>query len=367
VRASLQTFLLTGFVLLAARALGDAGPPGPRLDVSMRLDKKVFEVGEAIPVTLEVFNRGDDDYSALTSTEPTGVNDGFSFSVFDAESQAVPRPVTLSKPDTWIGSWLTVPPHEKCERTLFLNHWFMPLPPGRYVVFTEYRPRSLAGDWPAVRSRRVEFEIQPTTVTKLDVRISRLAQQTERGDQIAIDFLGFTGEDAAAAPLVTALYSDDIHVQRRAATALCLLNNRAAALSNALAAAKEHGPTAMLAEWLTFADAQVDTVVPLYLHAMNSSEAATRLGGITGLRIAPGDNRFAQPVLLALKRALDDRDARVRFEAVVGLEHHLDEPTLKTLKRMAQNDPESRVRNAAASVMMMRPAAAAAAGTSAGR
>jgi len=361
--------------LLPLVVFGDAGPVGPRLEVSLRLDKRVYEVGEAIPVSLTILNRGGVDYSALTSTEPTGVNDGFAFSVFDAENHVVPRPATPPKPDTWIGSWLTVRPHEKCERTLFLNYWFMPLPPGRYAVFTQYTPRSLTGDvmgnWPAVSSPRVEFEIQATTSTKLEVRITRLAQQVEKGDQIAVDFLGFTGEDAAIAPLIGALYSDDVHVQRRAVVGLCLLNDRTEVLADALAKAREPGPTASLSEWLAFADAPIDAFAPLCLRAMNSSEATMRLGGITGLRLtlpaALGDKRFAQPTRDALKRALGDRDSRVRFEAVTALEHHLEKDTIKTLKQMAQNDPDSRVRNAAASVMMVWPAAAAAAGASAGR
>lgn len=361
--------------LLPGAVVGDAGPAGPQLEVNLRLDKTVYEVGEAIPVSLEIFNRGGDDYSALTSTEPTGVNDGFSFSVFDAENRLVPRPHTPAKPDTWIGSWLTVRPHEKCERKVFLNYWFIPLPPGRYAVTTQYTPRSLTGDvvgnWPVVSSSRVEFEIQPTTSTKFEVRIARLSQQADKGDQIAIDFLGFTGEDAAIAPLIGALYSDDVHVQRRAVLALFLLNNRPAVMTAALAKARDPGLTASLSEWLAFADAPTDTFVPLCLRAMNSPDGNTRFGGITGLRLtlpaALDDKRFAQPARAALKRALGDRDSRVRFEAVTSLEHNLDDHTRKTLKQMAQNDRDSRVRNAAASVMMMRPAAATATGASAGR
>lgn len=331
---------------------------GPQIEIFLRLDKEQFEVGEAIPATLEIFNRGAEEYPALSSTEPTGVMDGITFAVTDAASNAVPIPVRLTKPDTWIGSWLVLRRHEKCERKLFLNHGFMPLSPGRFAVQATYVPRG-TNDWPGIQSQRVEFEIVPTTSMKLDVRITRLTEQSEKGDEIAVDFLGFTGENAAIAPLTEALYSDDFHIQRRAAVALSLINDQGMALKLVLKKADELGPTAMIAEWLAVAKAPPQLILPIYLRAMNAHEPMTRLGGMTGLRLglnaALADKRFATPTRWAIRHALADRDSRVRYEAVLTTQLHPEPQTIDILKNLAKADPVARVRNAAAAVLREIP------------
>jgi hypothetical protein len=104
-------------------------PAPPQLVVSLRLDKATFESGEAVPITVEILNRGESEYAVQTSTEDTGALDGCVFTVMDGNGEAVPTPRELPKSSNWIGSWLVLKRNEKYERKLFLNHWFLPLAP----------------------------------------------------------------------------------------------------------------------------------------------------------------------------------------------------------------------------------------------
>ena len=267
--------------MLFGRAVsGDSTPPN--LEVSIRYDKLQFEVGEPIPLTMEIVNHGDIEYSVLTSTEPSGALDGCGFTVSDFAGNPITRPATLSNQASWIGSWFPIKRHEKHERKMFLNYWFPPLPPGRYFAQAAYSPRAAVPDtprqWPEIRSAKVEFDIVPTTSTKLDVRLTRLSQQAEQGDLLAVDFLGFAGEPGAIEPLLELCYNDEVRTQRRAANALAYLRDRPATIDAVIARFKERGPNPTLAEWLALSDASPDLLIPIYLQAMDSTEANARVG-----------------------------------------------------------------------------------------
>src|SRR5207244_8376460 len=135
----------------------------------------------------------------------------------------------------------------------------------------------------------------------------------------------------------------DIHVQRRAAVALCFINDQAATQDAVLTKVRELGPNAMVAEWLAHADAAPSVVLPMYLKAMRSREPTARLGGITGLRLeltaALVDKRFAAAVRSVVQHALADRDPRVRYEAIVAVQSHAEPQFVGILTEIAKNDP----------------------------
>jgi len=336
---------------------------GPQLDIRLRLDKAKFEVGEAIPATISIVNNGNTDYLLQASTEPTGALDGWSFTVTDSEGVMVACPTALLRSSNWIGSWLTLRRHEKSERKFFLNHWVAPMVPGQYVVTASYLPRTVAGnvprDWPVVQTSRIAFHIAPTTSTKLDVRISRLGDDAAKGDLLAVDFLGFTGENAAIAPLLDAVYSDDLRVQRRAAFALSYLIDRPAVIEAGIARVKEHGPNPVLAEWLSQAGASMQTLLPLYFAAVSSNAANQRAGAFTGLRLCLGSSALTTSeavfVRRAMRRGLQDADSRVRYEAVLGTKLADDADTIAEFNKLVRSDSASRVREAAAAALRELP------------
>ena len=354
-RSWLAIILLT--LLGLSQATGSAADnlpgkaSGPDLEVGLRLDKAKFEAAEPIPVALEIINHGESDYYIQTSTEVSGQWDGFTFVVTTAGGESLPPARTLPSEGNWIGSWLQIAPHEKFDRKLFLNYFIMPPLPGKYRLQAVYTPRT-AGlhptEWPAVRTEFAEFEILPTTQTKLEVRITRLTGQAERGDPVAVDFLGFTGSSEAIEPLLRALYSDEPRLPRRAANALNLLLDEAAALEAALAKVREEGPSEMMVRWLEFRKAPGEKLLPLYLRAIESADANSRFGAALGLRLmtenAGRSSAFRRQLRPAMLMALNDVDSRVRAEAVRALAADADNESLAALAATARNDTSSRVR-----------------------
>ncbi len=364
--------LLFGFFLGNFAAFADAPAQAPDLQLRATLDKPVYETGEAIPVTIILVNHGESQYLVQASTELTGALDGWSFTIADAKGQRVGHAPERLRATNWIGSWLALKRDEKAERQIFLNHWTQPLPPGEYTVEVSYIPHSVTSaaphDWPAIRSSKVKFQIEPVTRTKLEVRIARLTQQSSKGDMLAIDFLGFNGEKEGIDPLLDVVYAEDPQVQHRAAMALTYLLDQSMVLSSAVARVKEQGLNCTMAEWLVESGAPGPLIVPLFLKAVKSTEPNLRAAAFKGLRLhlqgMPNDPRYAAMIRPHMQEGLEDSDGRVRYEAVVALENNPDKETLRILDRMSRSDPVSRVREAA-SVVMRRTGKTSAATTSA--
>lgn len=348
--------LMFAAVLPVGSVCGDAGATGPQLKAALRLEKLQFEIGEPIPATLELINRSDDIYAAQTSTEDTGALDGLNFVVTDTAGRAVTAPPAFPRTGNWIGSWQNVRRHDKYERRIFLNHWFLALSPGRYRVHAQYTPHTFTGGkietWPALQTAAVEFEIVPPTATKFDVRFSRLAEQAEKGDVVAVDFLGFTGDPAAVPALTEALYADDPRVQRRAANALNYLYDQPTVLSNVLDSVRRRGPNTTAAEWLDARGAPRDLVLAICVAHADADDAVIRSGAIAGLRLtqsfADRKPKLRKVVRATLLAALTDRDARVRLEAVGAVTRCDDAELVAALARVAREDPTGRVRTEAA-------------------
>ncbi len=347
------------FVVGFSRAIADSPQDAPELELRATLDKAVYETGEAIPVTIILINHGEKQYLVQASTELTGALDGWSFSIADAKGQAVGRAPERLRATNWIGSWLALKRDEKAERQIFLNHWTQPLPPGDYTVEASYIPHSVSSaaphDWPAIRSSKVKFQVQPVTQTKLEVRISRLTNQSAKGDMLAIDFLGFNGEREGIDPLLDAVYAEDPQVQHRAAMALTYLIDQSLVVSSAVARVKEQGLNSTLAEWLVESGAPGPTIVPLFLNAVKSTEPNLRAAAFKGLRLhlqgMPNDPRYASKIRSHMQQGLQDADGRVRYESIVALENNPDKSTLKIFEKMSRSDPVSRVRQAASAAV----------------
>lgn len=328
----------------------------PKLDISLRLDKSEFEVGEAIALTVEIINHSETEYAVQTSTEETGALDGLAFAVTDLTGKALPIPRALPRAGNWIGAWYTIKRHDKNERKLFLNYWMMPPDPGRYRVQGTYNTQVTGtadkGQRLVVRSAAIEFEILPTTATKLDVRISRLADQAEKGDALAVDFLGFTGVWQATDPLLEALYHEDQAIRRRAANALNFLPDPKTVLGTCLAKLKTRGPNETLAEWLHFQGAPAAALLPVYLRNVGAEDPLTRAGAVAGLRFcrdtAEAKGKYHDAIRAAVMESLSDRDTRVRLEAVQTLAAEEDAPAASALLAVARKDSTARVRRQAA-------------------
>jgi HEAT repeat protein len=339
-------------------ALFAAPPPPPdlKLDISLRLDKSEFEVGEAIPLTVEIINHSETEYAVQTSTEETGALDGLVFAVADLTGKALPIPRTLPKAGNWIGAWYTIKRHDKHERKLFLNYWMMPPDPGRYRVQGAYNAQFNGtvdkGQRLVVRSAAIEFEIIPTTATKLDVRISRLSDQAEKGDALAVDFLGFTGVWQATDPLLEALYHEDQAIRRRAANALNFLPDPKAVLDACLAKLKTRGPNETLAEWLHFQGAPATALLPVYLRNVDAEDPVTRAGAVAGLRFCrdttEAKGKYHNAIRAAVMEVLSDRDTRVRLEALQTLAADEDAQAAAALLAVTRKDSTARVRRQAA-------------------
>ncbi len=343
-------------VLPAASSRADVGDTGPQLKTSLRLEKLQFEIGEPIPATLELVNRTDDIYAAQTSTEDTGALDGLTFVVTDTAGRTVTAPPAFPRTGNWIGSWQNVRRHDKYERRVFLNYWFLALSPGRYRVHALYTPHTFVDGktqtWPALQTSSVEFEIVPPTATKFDVRFSRLTEQAEKGDVVAVDFLGFTGDPASAPALVEALYVDDPRVQRRAANALNYLYDQPTVLSNMLTSVRKRGPNVTAVEWLDARGAPRDLLLAICVAHADADDAVIRSGAIAGLRLtqsfADRKPKLRKVVRATLLTALADRDQRVRLEAVSAVTRCDDAEIVAALARVAREDPTGRVRTEAA-------------------
>jgi HEAT repeat protein len=341
-------------VLILTSAVAETPPL--QLQARLRLDKTRYEIGEPIPITLELINRGDTEYFVQTSTEDTGALDGCTFVVTDADGRPPAAPPALSKNGGWIGSWQSLGRYDKHERRVFLNHWFLALPPGHYYVHARYAPRGAENGaaiaWPAIRTPSLEFEIVPPTATKLDVRLGRLAEQAEKGDPVAVEFLGFTGDPAAAPALIEAMYADDPRVQRRAANALSYLYDPSAVRATVLASVRQRGPNATAIEWLHARGTPADTLLALCLGNVNADEPLIRAGAVSGLRLLHDavqlQPKSRQALRTAVLRALDDRDPRVRGEAVLALARDSDAEAIAALARAAREDSTARVRMQAA-------------------
>jgi hypothetical protein len=357
-RRTLGKAVVLGFLTSLPIALLAASPQPtePKLEISLRLDKSEFEVGEPIPLTVEIINHSETEYAVQTSTEETGALDGLAFVVTELLGKVLPAPRSLPKTGNWIGAWYTIKRHDKHERKLFLNYWMMPPDPGHYRVQGAYNPR-LSGvtektERPTLRAATVEFEILPTTSMKLDVRISRLGDQTEKGDALAVDFLGFTGAWQATEPLLEALYYEDQLIRRRAADALNYLPDQKGVLDACLAKLKARGPNETLAEWLHFRGAPAATLLPAYLGNVDAEDPLTRAGAIAGLRFcrdAPeAKGKYHKAIRTAVLDTLTDRDTRVRLEAVQTLAAEEDAQAAAALLAVARSDSTARVRRQAA-------------------
>ncbi len=340
-------------VIGATLAWGDTGYlPPPTLQFSLALEKDTFEVGEPIVALVRLTNHGTGDYIVQTSTRPAGSFDGFAFAVEDERGQAVPPPHPRLPATHWLGSWTTIRPREQTERKFFLNHWFLPLHPGRYTVRAQYIPRTTSGhhtvEWPPVHAAPVTFTIVPVGQTKLAVRIERLTAQLEAGDPLAADFLGFTGETAAIAPLLRALHQHDETVPRHAANALNNILDRPAVIAAALDALRENGPNPVFVEWLHERRLPPAQLMPAYLDHLASPDVVTRRGALIGLRLER-DAEHAAVIRAHALRALADPDASVRLEAVRLFA--ADPETRAALQRVAEQDSHESVRALAATLV----------------
>ncbi len=336
---------------------GDTGNlPPPALQFTLALEKSTVEAGEPIVAVVRVVNHGTGDYIAQTSTRPAGSFDGFAFAVEDENGRPATPPRSRLPAAHWLGSWTTVKPHDQFERKLFLNYWFLPLNPGRYTVRGQYVPRTTAGnhtvEWPAVHAPPLEFTVIPVGETKLAVRVERLTAQLETGDLIAADFLGFTGDETAIAPLLNALHARDETLQRHAANALSNILDRPTIIAAALDSLREKGPNHIFVEWLHKWKLPASQLIPAYLLRVADPDVVTRLGALIGLQLER-DAAHASAIRDAGLRALTDKDAAVRQEAVRLLAP--DPEARSVLRQVAERDTNGRVRVLAKELLNVTP------------
>jgi len=353
---TVYNLFVTALIWLVATA-GHAGSVGsprqPDLALTIRLEKNQFEAGEPVVAIVQITNRAGSPYLAQTSNDETGAHDGFAFTLRDATGRTITAPPRVPPAARLIGSWNPIPAADKLERKLFMNYWFTPLEPGRYTLRGSYRSRTDNGsqqmEWPPVESAALTFEVVPVGSTKLDVRIQRLTAQAEQGDPVAVDFLGFTGDPYALAPLVAAAYHDEADIRRRAVNGLNYLSDPADAIKAVLQKLAERGPTGALVQWLHAHGVPAEKLLPDYTAAVAATDPGMRLAAVTGLRLLRNDATPAQQLVIrpAFLRALHDTDSEVRLEALTALMQEPDEPARLAIVAVAAGDPNPRLRRIA--------------------
>src|SRR5438552_2298019 len=109
--------------------------PGNTLRFALALDKKTYEVGEPIVLTLRLTNSGSLPLQVPVSSELTGRHDGYSFQVQNDKGETLKdlchEYITLGHS---LGGSESVQPGDSHTRDLLLNYRVPPLKPGKYTV-----------------------------------------------------------------------------------------------------------------------------------------------------------------------------------------------------------------------------------------
>jgi len=332
---------------------GEAPPKQkPELEIKseafdLALDKKTYEVGEPIVLTLRLTNSGSLPLQVPVSSEVTGRHDGYSFQVQNDKREILKDPcheyIALMHS---LGSSEAVQPGNSCTRDLLLNYHVPPLEPGRYTVKGMFQPRG-KGQKALAKSADVTFQVVATPPANLEKRVARLAGEVRAGGDARrlAPLLGFTGHAGAAGPLVDLLYAETDAAQVAAAQALLYLDKDTVkkALLDSL---RTRGPRERLTHLLVVPlQAKPEEVTPLLVRWLEDKDGATRYAAVYGLALSNGAK--APELLGLLEGRLKDPLAMVRQSAAAAIGAYQNAAALKALKAVV-HDPDPGVSEQAA-------------------
>jgi hypothetical protein len=302
-------------------------------------DKKTYEVGEPIVLTLRLINAGSLPLQVPVSSEVTGRHDGYSFQVQNDRGETLKDPcheyIALMHS---VGGSESVQPGNSYTRDLLLNYRVPPLVPGKYNVKGIFQPRG-EGQKPPVESAEVTFRVVATPPANLEKRITRLAEELRAGGDARrlAPLLGFTGHGGAAGPLIDLLYAEKDGVQVDAAQALLYLD-RDTVKKSLLEALRARGPRDRMVHLLVVPlQAKPEDVTPLLVRWLEDKDGAARHAAVYGLALS---NRGKAPELLPLLgQRLNDPLATVRIRAAAAVGAYQNAAALKALKPVV-HDPD---------------------------
>ncbi len=332
----------------AQPALAPARQFSVRLGLS--LDKRAYEVGEPISATIEITNIGSAVALVPESSDFTGRHDGYNFEVRRDNDELIAAAFNeyITQMQS-IGGEKTIQPKSVYHRQLLLNYRVLPLRPGHYSVRCLYQPffSSNPGQNFKTISSIVAFEVAETPPLMVQQRIQELTQKLKAGQEVALTarLLGFTGDDAAIAPLLEVLGQKEDHAQVAAAEALLYLNHDSVRTA-LLTLLEKHEPNARLVHLLLVPlQAPPEQVIPLLMPWLENGDTDARYGAVEGLSLANFPKQNPQLLAPFITR-LSDSSPHVRLRAASAVGAYQNTAALDALKRSI-SDPDPNVREQA--------------------
>ncbi|MBI3411601.1 MAG: HEAT repeat domain-containing protein [Planctomycetes bacterium] len=354
-------FVLVSVAVVGPGVQGTNAQPAPvnTLRFDLTLDKKTYEVGEPIVLTLRLTNPGNLPLKMPTSSEVTGRHDGYSFQVQNDKREALKDPcheyIALMHS---LGGSESVQPGDSYTRDLLLNYRVPPLEPGKYTVKGTLQPRG-EGQKAQAESADVTFQIVATPPANLEKRVAQLAEDLRAGGDARrlAPQLGFTGHAGAATPLIDLLYAEAEGAQVAAAQALLYLDKDTVKKS-LFDSLRTRGPRdRMIYHLVVRLQAKAEEVTPLLVRWLEDKDGATRHAAVYGLALsnvgkAPGPDLFP-----LLEVRLKDPLATVRHGAAAAVGAYQNAAALKALKAVV-HDPDAGVSSQATTAVGWVAAAA---------
>lgn len=334
------------FVFVSVAVVGPSvqstkAQPAPvnTLRFELALDKKTYEVGEPILLTLRLTNSGGIPLKVPVSSEVTGRHDGYSFHVQNDRGEALKDPlheyIALMHS---LGSAESLQPGNSYTRDLLLNYHVPTLKPGKYTVKGTFQPRGV-GQKAQAGSAAVTFQIVATPPVTLEKRVARLAEELRAGGDARrlSPLLGFTGSSTATGPLIDVLYVKAEGAQVAAAQALLYLDKDTVKKSLFEALSKRGPRDRMIYLLVVPLQVKAEEVTPLLVRWLEDKCGATRYAAVYGLALSNGAK--APELLPLLELRLKDPLAMVRQGAAAAIGAYQNAAALKALKA-AVHDPD---------------------------
>jgi len=334
-------FALVSVAVVDPGVQGTKAQPAPEntLRFDLTLDKKTYEVGEPMVLTLRLTNSGNLPIKAPVSNEVTGRHDGYSFQLQNDKGETLKdlchEYINLMHS---LGGYETIKPGDSHTRDLLLNYRVPPLKPGKYTLKGTFQPRG-EGQKSQAKSADVTFRIVATPPANLEKRVARLAEELRAGGDASrlAPLLGLTGHAGAATPLIDLLYAEAEPAQVAAAQALLYLDKDTVKKS-LLDSLRTRGPRdRMIYHLVVPLQAKPEVVTPLLVRWLEDKEGATRHAAVYGLGLSNGAK--VPELLPLLELRLKDPLARVRHGAAVAVGVYANAAALKALKAVL-HDPD---------------------------
>jgi RNA polymerase sigma factor (sigma-70 family) len=311
--------------------------------LAIMLDKKSYEVGEPIKLTVSLSNVSDTPFDVPATSDSRGQYDTtFSFVVKNDKGAVLQHPgrgkfAAMSV----LGGQQALPPGKFYTREFLLNYQISPLTPGEYRVHAVFQPGSAAGPRDVrAQSPEVTIQIADTPPAEVQARVARLAKELRDGgeSQNIAPHLGFTGREEAIAPLIDLFYREPKSMEPIHALLYLDLDKVRPALAESI---KTRGPRYTMMHFVAHVlRVKAEKLIPLLTPWLDDKDGESRYGAVEGLALA---NRRSAPELFPLlEKRLKDPLAKVRQRASSAIGAYRDAAALQALKTVVR-DPDAGV------------------------